>query len=131
MNLPVNELAELAQKHGLKTPLDINIRRSIANGYNPLTKKIGLKPYRSKTWTALKLSHEIKHQIDLQSSSGYLAILLYWPLIIGVGLWLGITTHWYWGVVGSVLAYLLHPFEVRANIYALRYWRQYLEILKK
>jgi hypothetical protein len=128
--VPIEKIESEAKSDGLQTSLNLEIRPSLSNGYNPFTGRLRLRPYNSRFQCALRLSHEIKHQIDLQQWPAWLTVLVYWPPIIGVGLWVGLATVWYLSIPASIAAYLLHPFELSANLYALQNWKRYYRHLE-
>lgn len=130
VNVPI-ELIELeARRDGLKGLLNIHFRNRLVNGYNPISGVLTIRRYRSQRRMAQILAHEIKHQIDLERFPWQLVYALYWPVILASGIWVGLTFGAWWGLLAVFATYLFHPYEVSANIYALRKWQRYLEILK-
>lgn len=128
--VPIEKVEREARRDGLETPLRVVQQLALTNGYNPLTGAITIRPYKSRFQCALRLSHELKHQIDLQHWPAWLAIGAYWPPILGLGLWVGMSSSWLLVLPAVVVAYLLHPFEVSANVYALNNWRRYFRHLE-
>lgn len=128
--VPINKIQALARAHGLKGTLQIVQKQSLSNGYNPFTGVIRLRPYRSRFHCALRLAHEIGHQIDLERWPALLVVLSYWPAIVGIGIYVGLTTSWWLSLPAVVMAYFLHPFEVWANCFAFKHWREYYALLK-
>ena len=128
--VPEKIVEEFAKQHGLATPLKIVIKQSISNGYNPFTKTIRLLPYNSSGRCAKRLSHEIGHQIQLQHWPGWLVFTLYWPVLIGLAIIAGNYLGWWYSLPALAAAYILHPFEIFANIYAWKHWEQYETLLQ-
>lgn len=130
VNVPI-ELIELeAHRDGLKGILNIHFRNRLVNGYDPRSGILTIRRYKGLTRMAQILAHEIKHQIDLERFPWQLVYALYWPVILACGIWAGMAFGTWWGLLAGFAAYLFHPYELSANIYALRKWRRYLEILK-
>jgi len=130
VKIPIEPIEKEACRDGLKGSLNIHFRRRLINGYNPRTGVLTIWPYRLSFRMAQILAHEIKHQIDLERLPWQLVYALYWPVILGCGIWVGLSFGAWWGLLAAICAYLFHPYEVSANWYAMRNWKKYQKILE-
>ena len=130
VNVPIELVEAEARKDGLKHPLNITFKPTVVNWYHSGTHTLTIRSYNNQRRLAQILAHEIKHQIDLQDYPGWLVGLAYWPVIVVIGLLFGFTYGILVGIGAGLATYFFHPFEISANLYTLRKWRRYLEIIE-
>ncbi len=151
-SFPEGKTNQLAATHGLSVPIRFHFDSPDLTGYawiawlfrlamaitfkpkgayNHRTKRIFLAPKLFQPGKRLDFytAHEVGHAVTLQKWPLLLHDLTYWPIILGVPLTVSIMFSWWWFLPVMIVTYLIHPFELMANAYAVRHRQEFAVVL--
>lgn len=154
MELPIEKLEALARNDGLREGQRLRIRileeneaiispfliKKARGSYSPGKKQIILDSSvtRNPVSFARIITHEVKHQIDMQGWPSSLVYFSYALVVISLSGAVGVLYHsvgspWWVTTIAVLLSYVfsyyLVPWEISANVYMRRRWKDYYQAI--